>query len=178
MLRRICLLALAFGVPGFADAADIPATPAAPVGAPRSVLFQSYSLRSARRSARRRLGARGRLGRSQRRIDLSQNLHCSRMARHSHSPVPCRRDGQFGRRTSYGYAGALWTLNYDRYFTEVFFGGAVPSHHAIGTTSWTTPTSGSTSRHSRRLKVRTMTPKAPGRRSADVLSRPSSASSA
>jgi hypothetical protein len=33
--------------------------------------------------------------------------------------------GNLGGRTSYGYAGALWTLNYDRYFTEVFFGGAV-----------------------------------------------------
>jgi lipid A 3-O-deacylase len=33
--------------------------------------------------------------------------------------------GNLDGRTSYAYAGALWTLNYDRYFTEVFFGGAV-----------------------------------------------------
>jgi lipid A 3-O-deacylase len=28
-------------------------------------------------------------------------------------------------RTNYAYAGALWTLNYDRYFAEYFFGGVV-----------------------------------------------------
>jgi lipid A 3-O-deacylase len=33
--------------------------------------------------------------------------------------------GNIDGRTSYAYAGALWTLNYDRYFTEVFLGGAI-----------------------------------------------------
>ena len=30
-------------------------------------------------------------------------------------------------RTSYAYAGALWTVNFDRYFSEIFFGGSVHS---------------------------------------------------
>jgi lipid A 3-O-deacylase len=33
--------------------------------------------------------------------------------------------GNLDGRTSYGYAGALWTFNYDRYFAEASFGGAV-----------------------------------------------------
>jgi len=33
--------------------------------------------------------------------------------------------GNLGGRTSYAYAGALWTVNFDRFFTEAFLGGAV-----------------------------------------------------
>jgi lipid A 3-O-deacylase len=33
--------------------------------------------------------------------------------------------GNLAGRTSYVYAGGLWTLNYDRYFAEALFGGAV-----------------------------------------------------
>jgi lipid A 3-O-deacylase len=42
--------------------------------------------------------------------------------------IPRLHVGGFGSlegKTSYGYAGALWTVNYDRYFAEAFLGGAV-----------------------------------------------------
>jgi len=36
-------------------------------------------------------------------------------------------------RTSYAYAGALWTVNFDRIFTEAFIGGAVHNGQLVST---------------------------------------------
>jgi lipid A 3-O-deacylase len=125
MIRRICLLALAFGVPGFANAADIPATPAAPASAP-VVSFYNPSAFEVRGGA-----LVSTWGPEEGSVDLNGELVFPKIF-----TVPGWQDiliprfhvggmGNLGGRTSYGYAGALWTLNYDRYFTEVFFGGAV-----------------------------------------------------
>jgi hypothetical protein len=131
MNRLRFVLAAALTVPGLAYAADAPPPSAPPVDIAENPFGSPIQFYDPTRFEVRGGGFASTWGPEKGSPDLNGELVAPKIF-----SLPGWQDiliprlhvggmGNLADKTSYAYAGALWTLNYDRYFTEAFFGGAV-----------------------------------------------------
>jgi hypothetical protein len=119
------LLGCVLGLAGFARAADLPQSPAPSLAGDPGFTYDSsrFELRGG--------GLASTWGPEKGSVDINGELVFPKVY-----SLPGWQDiliprfhvggmGNIDGRTSYGYAGGLWTWNYDRFFTEFFLGAAV-----------------------------------------------------